>query len=131
MDIIVVKHSDNRYISSPFNIRFGGLKILKTKDRQRITALAAEIAAAAAPYATIDADGLDAAVKKVKGARKVETKSDDAVEFEFSAGQDVRPQVAKAVIQAGYELIEMRPIGMSLEEIFLELTQNNDTGKRS
>ncbi|NJC96795.1 MAG: MFS transporter [Anaerolineales bacterium] len=78
-----------------------------------------------------DADGLDAAVKKVKGARKVETKSDDAVEFEFSAGQDVRPQVAKAVIQAGYELIEMRPIGMSLEEIFLELTQNNDTGKRS
>jgi hypothetical protein len=31
------------------------------------------------------------------------------------------------VIQAGYELIEMRPIGMSLEEIFLELTRDNDT----
>ena len=35
------------------------------------------------------------------------------------------PQVAKAVIQAGYELLEMRPIGMSLEEIFLELTRDN------
>jgi hypothetical protein len=30
--------------------------------------------------------------------------------------------VAKAVIGAGYDLLEMRPLGMSLEEIFLELT---------
>jgi len=78
-----------------------------------------------------DADGLDATVKKVKGTRKVETKQEDAVEFEFSAGQDVRPQVAKAVIQAGYELMEMRPIGMSLEEIFLELTESKSAVKRS
>jgi len=78
-----------------------------------------------------DADGLDATIKKIKGARSVEAKPDETVEFEFSSGQDVRPQVAKAVIQAGYELIEMRPIGMSLEEIFLELTRENDTGKKS
>ena len=78
-----------------------------------------------------DADGLDATVKKVKGTRKVSSKEEDAVEFEFSAGQDVRPQVAKAVVQAGFELIEMRPVGMSLEEIFLELTDEKATGKRS
>ena len=78
-----------------------------------------------------DADGLDAAVKKVKGTRGVEVKPDETVEFEFSSGQDVRPQVAKAVIQAGYELIEMRAIGMSLEEIFLELTSEKTSGKRS
>jgi ABC-2 type transport system ATP-binding protein len=78
-----------------------------------------------------DADGLSETVKKVKGTRRVEAKQDDSVEFEFSAGQDVRPQVAKAVIQAGYELIEMRPVGISLEEIFLELTQNDTSGKRS
>jgi len=77
-----------------------------------------------------DADGLDATVKKVKGTRKVESKQEDAVEFEFSAGQDVRPQVAKAIIEAGYELIEMRPVGMSLEEIFLELTDDKTMGKR-
>jgi ABC-2 type transport system ATP-binding protein len=71
-----------------------------------------------------DADGLEATVKKVKGTRHIELKDSDGVEFEFASGQDVRPQVAKAVIQAGYELIEMRPLGMSLEEIFLELTQN-------
>ena len=78
-----------------------------------------------------DADGLDATIKKVKGTRKVEPKQEDTVEFEFSAGQDVRPQVAKAVIQAGYELMELRPVGMSLEEIFLELTDDKATGKRA
>jgi ABC-2 type transport system ATP-binding protein len=78
-----------------------------------------------------DAEGLDATVRKIKGTRKVTSKQDESVEFEFSAGQDVRPQVAKAIIQAGYELIEMRPIGMSLEEIFLELTQDTNAGKGS
>jgi len=77
-----------------------------------------------------DSDGLDAAIKKVKGTRAIEVTDAETVEFEFSAGQDVRPQVAKAVIQAGYELIEMRPVGMSLEEIFLELTQDNSAGKK-
>jgi ABC-2 type transport system ATP-binding protein len=78
-----------------------------------------------------DSDGLGGMVKKVKGTRKVTSKNEDAVEFEFAAGQDVRPQVAKAVIEAGYELIEMRTIGMSLEEIFLELTDEKSAGKRS
>jgi ABC-2 type transport system ATP-binding protein len=78
-----------------------------------------------------DADGLDETVKKVKGARSVEAKADETVEFEFTSGQDIRPQVAKAVVQAGYELIEMRPIGMSLEEIFLELTRDNASEKKA
>lgn len=78
-----------------------------------------------------DSDGLDATIKKVKGTRGIEINDSETVEFEFSSGQDVRPQVAKAVIQAGYELIEMRPVGMSLEEIFLELTQENSSGKKS
>lgn len=78
-----------------------------------------------------DSDGLDATVKKVKGARNIETKDIETVEFEISTDQDVRPQVAKAVMQAGYELIEMRPVGMSLEEIFLELTQNDSGVKKT
>jgi hypothetical protein len=32
--------------------------------------------------------------------------------------------VAKAVIHAGFDLLELRPVGMSLEEIFLELTRD-------
>ena len=61
----------------------------------------------------------------------MEGKSDGSIEFEFAAGQDVRPQVAKSVVQGGYELLEMRPIGMSLEEIFLELTRDNASDKKT
>ncbi len=78
-----------------------------------------------------DGDGLAETVKGIKGTRKVAAQDDTSVEFELSAGQDVRPQVAKAVVEAGYELLEMRPVGMSLEEIFLELTDDKSTGKRS
>jgi ABC-2 type transport system ATP-binding protein len=78
-----------------------------------------------------DADDLPAKISKVKGVQDVEAKADGSVEFEFSAGQDIRPQVAKAVIHAGYDLLEMRPIGLSLEEIFLELTRDNVANKKA
>jgi ABC-2 type transport system ATP-binding protein len=77
-----------------------------------------------------DADGLTEKISKVKGVRAVVSKQDSSVEFEFSAGEDARPQVAKAVVQAGYELLEMRPVGLSLEEIFLELTSDNAANKK-
>jgi ABC-2 type transport system ATP-binding protein len=76
-----------------------------------------------------DSDGLSNRISRVKGVRAIESKSDGSVEFEFAAGEDARPQVAKAVVQAGYELLEMRSIGLSLEEIFLELTRDNAAGK--
>ena len=78
-----------------------------------------------------DSDGLTTKVSKVKGVRAVEAQPDGAVEFEFAAGEDARPQVAKAVVQAGYELLELRPVGLSLEEIFLELTRDSMTGNNS
>lgn len=77
-----------------------------------------------------DSDGLTAKITKVKGVRDVEAKSDGSIEFEFAAGQDVRPQVAKAVVQGGFDLLEMRAVGMSLEDIFLELTRDNASVKK-
>jgi ABC-2 type transport system ATP-binding protein len=69
-----------------------------------------------------ESDELADSIKSVKGVRKVETLNDGGVEFEFASGKDLRPEVAKQVIKDGYELLELRPLGMSLEEIFLELT---------
>ena len=69
-----------------------------------------------------EADDLAKTIQLVKGVQGVETKPDGAVEFEFSSGKDLRPEVAKKVIDSGYDLLELRPLGMSLEEIFLELT---------
>jgi ABC-2 type transport system ATP-binding protein len=71
-----------------------------------------------------ETDDLPRKVENVKGVQGVEVTGEGAVEFQFEPGQDIRPQVAKAVIGAGFELLEMRPLGMSLEEIFLELTGN-------
>ncbi|GAB4497211.1 MAG: gliding motility-associated ABC transporter ATP-binding subunit GldA [Anaerolineales bacterium] len=71
-----------------------------------------------------EADELADTIKSVKGVRKVETLEDGGVEFEFASGKDLRPEVAKQVIKDGYDLLELRPLGMSLEEIFLELTNN-------
>jgi ABC-2 type transport system ATP-binding protein len=76
-----------------------------------------------------EADGLAKVVGKVKGVENVEAKSDGAIEFEFAPGKDVRPEVAKTVIKEGFDLLELRPVGMSLEEIFLELT-GEDSGRK-
>jgi ABC-2 type transport system ATP-binding protein len=74
-------------------------------------------------------DELAKAIKSIKGVRDVELKNDGGVEFEFASGKDLRPEVAKQIIKSGYDLLELRPLGMSLEEIFLELTSNEGKKK--
>ncbi len=76
-----------------------------------------------------ESDDLPSTIEKVKGIQSVETTAEGVVEFQFAPGNDIRPQVAKAVIGAGYDLLEMRPLGMSLEEIFLELTSEETQPK--
>ena len=60
---------------------------------------------------------------KIKGVTNVQSKEDGVLEFQFAPGQDVRAEVARATVKAGYDLLEMRPVGMSLEDIFLQLTR--------
>jgi ABC-2 type transport system ATP-binding protein len=76
-------------------------------------------------------DELPKILSKIKGIQRVEPKPDGSVEFQFAPGQDVRPEVARTVIKSGYDLLEMRPIGMSLEEIFLELTREDKPSRRN
>lgn len=70
-----------------------------------------------------DDDGLASVVEKVKGVISVSPSDDGGLFFEASPGQDIRPEVARAIIKAKYDLLEMRPVGLSLEDIFLELTR--------
>ena len=72
-----------------------------------------------------EADELPAQIKKIPGVQGAKIISDDSIEFQFAPGQDVRPAVAKMIVKAGYDLLEMRQVGMSLEEIFLELTRDS------
>jgi ABC-2 type transport system ATP-binding protein len=43
-------------------------------------------------------------------------------EVESLPGRSVRPEIARAVVERGWSLNELRPIALSLEEIFLSLT---------
>jgi ABC-2 type transport system ATP-binding protein len=63
-------------------------------------------------------------VGAVSGVTNVFAKDDDLLEFETASNQDARPQVAKAIINAGYDLLELQPSNLSLEEIFLQLTRD-------
>ena len=73
-----------------------------------------------------EADGLATKIEKIKGVTSVLPKEEGVLEFQFAPGQDVRAEVARATVKAGYNLLEMRPIGMSLEDIFLQLTREEN-----
>ncbi len=77
-----------------------------------------------------EADELPKILHKIKGVQHIESRPDGSVEFQFAPGQDVRPEVARTVIKSGFDLLEMRPVGMSLEEIFLELTKDDHAARR-
>ena len=49
---------------------------------------------------------------------------------ESDLGSDVREQVARAVVDGGAGLLEMRPLSMSLEDVFLKLVTHED-GERA
>lgn len=76
-----------------------------------------------------DSDGLAALLAKIKGVKNVQARPDGGIEFQFAPGMDVRPEVARKTIQAGYDLLELRLLGLSLEEIFLELTRDSKISK--
>jgi len=74
-------------------------------------------------------DGAQAAVdalQRVAGVRTVTVadRHQDFTGYEIEAepNRDVRRDVARAVVTGGWGLIELRPMRMSLEEIFLQLT---------
>jgi len=80
----------------------------------------------------LDAGRVLEQLEKVRGVARVAAKGlvgGDAgsgrltFEVESEKGQLVRGDLARAVVEAGWDLNELRPAGMSLEEIFLELTR--------
>jgi gliding motility-associated transport system ATP-binding protein len=79
-------------------------------------------------YVQVDANGANAAVPLggIPGVtRVVEADRKDGVvgyEVESEHGRDVRRDLARAIVSSGWGLLELRPMRMSLEEIFLSLT---------
>ena len=79
-------------------------------------------------FLQVDAGGADPkdtlrAVDGVIQVRVAETRGAVTVlEVESGQGRDVRRELAAAIVNRGWGLLELRPMRMSLEEIFLHLT---------
>jgi ABC-2 type transport system ATP-binding protein len=79
-------------------------------------------------YVQVDAGDGNAtdALTRVPGVTRVvqSERRDGLVGYEVDSekGRDVRRDLARAVVAGGWGLLELRPMRMSLEEIFLELT---------
>jgi ABC-2 type transport system ATP-binding protein len=86
-----------------------------------------QLKGAATLYVQVDGDRDAAdAITAVAGVRKVRVADRHAsfvgYEIEAEAERDVRRDVARAIVDRGWGLLELRPMRMSLEEIFLQLT---------
>jgi len=53
-----------------------------------------------------------------------------AFEVESMQGRSIRAEVARAVVTGGWDLNELRPVGFSLEDIFLQLTASEKAEKK-
>ncbi len=71
-----------------------------------------------------DGDGLQKLVGSINGVAQILSASGNNLEFETIPGMDVRASVARAIIESDYDLLEFHTVGMSLEDIFLQLTRD-------
>jgi ABC-2 type transport system ATP-binding protein len=78
-----------------------------------------------------DAD-VAAALAGVAGVTRAQGSAGDggvvSVEVDSERGRDVRRDLAAAVVTRGWGLLELRPMRMSLEDIFLSLTTEDSDG---
>jgi ABC-2 type transport system ATP-binding protein len=79
-------------------------------------------------YVQVDSAGADASavLGRVGGVTRVAEadRRDGVVGYEVDSerGRDVRRDLARAIVSGGWGLLELRPLRMSLEEVFLSLT---------
>ena len=89
--------------------------------------LTARLTGAETMYVQVDAGGDEPgpALAQIPGVTRV-TAADGGdrggFEVESNRGTDVRREIARAVVTRGWGLLELRPMRMSLEEIFLQVT---------
>ena len=63
-------------------------------------------------------------IQNLPGVRHAETGSDGIIATPSDTQNDPRPQIAQAVVARGWKLMELRPLAVNLEEIFLEVTRH-------
>ncbi|MBI2891255.1 MAG: ATP-binding cassette domain-containing protein [Nitrospirae bacterium] len=68
-------------------------------------------------------DGLTEKIRRVSGVTEVEEKDERSLLVKSALDQDVRNDVARRVFESGWGLLELRPIHVTLEDVFVRLTR--------
>jgi ABC-2 type transport system ATP-binding protein len=94
--------------------------------------LTARLKGAETMYVQIDTEGAEAGptLAGIPGVTRVAA-SDGGYEVESERGTDVRRELARTIVNRGWGLLEMRPMRMSLEEIFLQVTTDETPAEAS
>jgi ABC-2 type transport system ATP-binding protein len=71
-----------------------------------------------------EANDLVPILSTLPGVLSAELTNESEVEISMSAGQDIRPEIARQIIKNGFDLLQMQSSNLSLEEIFMQLTQD-------
>lgn len=71
-----------------------------------------------------DADGLERVIENVPGVERIISRAGGRLEFISVPGRDPRAEIARQLVNQGYDLLELQDVGMSLEEIFMQLTSD-------
>jgi len=81
----------------------------------------------------LDVSAVQERLEKVSGVNKVILRDDRnnraSFEVESQQGRSIRADLARAVVEGGYALTELKAAGMSLEDVFLQLTASDKTEK--
>src|SRR6266851_1185067 len=96
--------------------------------------LTARLRGAETLYVQVDAGGADAgtALASVPGVTRVAPAdmrpASGAFEVQSERGRDVRRELSREIVTRGWGLLELRPMRMSLEEVFLQVTTEEGPG---
>ena len=97
--------------------------------------LSKHVAGAERIYILVKGEGatVSAAIRGIGGVLTVERKgtADGGVAFEVESdpGSDIREPLFRAMVAGEWPILEMRPIGASLEEVFMRLTTQEEDGR--
>jgi len=97
--------------------------------------LIARLAGSETLYVQVDAAGADAAaaLALVPGVTRVAAADmrpgSGAFEVQSERGRDIRRELSREIVTRGWGLLELRPMRISLEEVFLQVTTEETPGE--
>jgi ABC-2 type transport system ATP-binding protein len=96
--------------------------------------LTARLRGAETMFVQVDAGGADPtpSLLAIAGVTRVAVSDErgtvGALEVETERGTDIRREIARTIVNRGWGLLELRPMRMSLEEVFLQVTTEERPG---